>query len=149
MKQKSILRSNVKCPGPCILKKRSFHCGHDMHLKKTNDNKDKFMWRCRKVHTVAAGDRKYKCKDVKLSIRHESWLVDTKIPLEIVLELMYLWSQAFSVTEIIHELRLSKKTVIEWSTFFRESCISAIIDRSEAIGGNGVEVEIDESGERD
>ena len=110
-----------------------------------NENRDKLMWKCRKVHTVSKGDRKYKCKDVKLSIRYESWLIDTKLPLKIVLELMYLWSQAFSMTEIIHELSLSKKTVIEWTTFFREAYISAIMDESQAIGGNGVEVEIDES----
>ena len=45
----------------------------------------------------------------------------------------------------MHELRLTNKTVIEWSTFLRECCVSTIIDASEAIGGNGVEVEIDES----
>ena len=83
-------------------------------------------------------------KDVKLSIRHQSWLVDSKIPLEIVLELIYLWSQDFSHSEIIHELELSKKTVTEWSHFFRKACICSVMDRSEAIGGNGVEVEIDE-----
>ena len=58
---------------------------------------------------------------------------------------MYLWSQAFSIKEIMHELRLTNKTVIEWSTFLRECCISTIIDAGEAVGGNGVEVEIDES----
>ena len=45
----------------------------------------------------------------------------------------------------MHELRLTNKTVIEWSTFLRECCIPTIIDTSEAIGGNGVEVEIYES----
>ena len=45
-----------------------------MELKLTNDNRDKYMWRCRKVHTVVKEDKTYKCKDVKLSIRHNSWL---------------------------------------------------------------------------
>ena len=58
---------------------------------------------------------------------------------------MYLWSQSFTVDEIIHELKLSKKTVIEWTTFFRECCVTTMIDNSEQIGGNGIEVEIDES----
>ena len=57
----------------------------------------------------------------------------------------YLWSQAFSLNEIIHELNISNKTAIEWCTFFHECCISRIIDNSQQIGGNGVEVEIDES----
>ena len=116
-----------------------------MELKLTNDNRDKYMWRCRKVHTVVKQDKTYKCKDVKLSIRHNSWLVDSKLKLEIIVEFMYLWSQAFSIKEIMHELRLTNKIVIEWSTFLRECCISTIIDASEAIGGNSVEVEIDES----
>ena len=48
-------------------------------------------------------------KDVKLIVRHESWLVDSKLPLESIVGLIYLWSQSFSVDEIIHELKLSKK----------------------------------------
>ena len=145
LKKQHIIANEVLCPGPCVSGKRAFNCGKYMELKVTNDNKDKYMWRCRKTHTVTKGDHKYKCKDIKLSIRFQSWLVDCKLSLELVLELMYLWSQAFSLHEIIHELKLSKKTVIEWSTFLRECCISAIIDHSEPIGGNGVEVEIDES----
>ena len=116
-----------------------------MELKLTNDNKDKYMWCCHKVHTVIQGDKKYKCKDVKLSIRHVLWLIDSKLQLEIILEMMNLWSQSFSLLEIVHELKLSKKTVIEWSTFFHEACITSIMDQSQAIGGNGIEVEIDES----
>ena len=84
-------------------------------------------------------------KDVTLSIRHQSCLVDTKVPLTIVCELMYLWSQGFSIDEIIHKLKLSKKTCIEWTVFFREACLTMMVEHSEPIGGNGIEVEIDES----
>ena len=116
-----------------------------MELKKTNDNKDKYMWRCRKVHKVETEISKYVTKDVKLTIRHQSWLVDTKLSIETILEMIYLWSQSFSIHEIVHELKVSNKTVIEWCTFFHECCISGIIDNSTQIGGNGIEVEIDES----
>ena len=116
-----------------------------MVLKVTNDSKDKFQWRCRRVHKVTKGDMIIKVKDVKVSIHHNSWLVDTKLPLETVVEFVYLWSQGFTHSEVMHELKLSKKTVTEWFMFFRESCIFAIMERSEQIGGNGVEVEIDES----
>ena len=84
-------------------------------------------------------------KDVKLTVRHNSWLVDAKLPLETILEMAYLWSHCFSTNEMVHELKISKKTVIEWSLFFRECCFSRIIDDSVAIGGPGIEVEIDES----
>ena len=65
--------------------------------------------------------------------------------LELITELIYLWSQGFTVDEIMHELGLSKKKVIEWSFFFHESCFTTVMDESEMIGGNGIEVEIDKS----
>ena len=71
--------------------------------------------------------------------------MDTKLPLELVVELIYLWSQGFTHAEIIHELKLSNKTVTEWCHFFQEACICAVMDNSQPIGGNGIEVEIDES----
>ena len=61
------------------------------------------------------------------------------------MELTYLCPQAFSVNEIIHELKLSNKTVVEWSNFFRECCLTTMLENHEQIGGNGVKVEIDES----
>ena len=83
-----------------------------MELKKTNDNKDKYMWRCCKIHKVQKKQH-YVTKDVKLTIRHNSWLVDAKLSLETILEMADLWSQAFSLNEIIHELKISNKTAIE------------------------------------
>ena len=81
-----------------------------MELKETNDNKDKYMWRCRRVHKVEKSGQKYVTKDVKLTICHQSWLVDCKIPIETVMEMIYLWSQAFSIHEIMHKLKISNKT---------------------------------------
>ena len=74
-------------------------------------------------------------KDVKLTVRHESWLVDSKLPLESIVELMYLWSQSFSVDEIIHELKLSKKTVVEWTNFFRECCLTIMLETVKRLEG--------------
>ena len=71
--------------------------------------------------------------------------MDAKLPLETILEMAYLWAHSFSTNEMIHKLKISKKTVIEWSLFFRECCFSRIIDESTPIGGLGIEVEIDES----
>ena len=116
-----------------------------MQMKKTNDSKDTYVRRYHKVHKIFGPNSTYTVKDVKLSIRHQSWLVDAKLSLELILELIYLWSQGFSQGEIIHELKLSNKTVTEWTNFFRESCICTVIDNSAPIGGNEVEVEIDES----
>ena len=145
MRKHAILRNEVTCRGPSINGARSFPCGNHMVCKKTKDTKDEEIWQCRKVHTVVKGNLTYSMKDVKLTVRHESWLVDSKLPLESIVELIYLWSQSFSVDEIIHEVKLSKKTVVEWTNFFRECCLTIMLENSEKIGGNGVEVEIDES----
>ena len=51
--------------------------------------------------------------------------MDAKLPLETVLEMAYL----------LHELKISNKTVIEWSTFFQECCIIRIIDDSTLFEG--------------
>ena len=125
--------------------KRLHGCGHPMQLKKTNDSKDRYVWRCRKIHKIIKNSVSYTVKDVKVSIRHHSWLVDTKLELEIVLEFIYLLSQGFSASEIKHELKISNKTITEWTLFLRESCIYSVMENSSAIGGNGIEVEIDES----
>ena len=145
MKEHGIIKSTIICPGPCIGGKRIHYCGKHMECKLTNDNKDKFTWRCRKIHKVEKNNQIHVSKDVKLSIRHESWLIDSKLTIETILELIYLWSQCFTTAEIIHELKISNKTAVEWSTFLRECCITTIIDNSQQIGGNGIEVEIDES----
>ena len=145
LRSQNVFQKDVLCPGPCFGNSRPLYCGRPMLIKKTNDNKDKYMWRCRKVHKYSTGESTRVCKDVKLSIRHQSWLVDTKITLETVVELTYLWSQGFTVNEILHELKLSKRTVIEWSAFFRETCFTTMMEYSEPIGGAGIEVEIDES----
>ena len=81
----------------------------------------------------------------KFDIFHIVFQVAFKVKLELITELIYLWSQGFTVDETMHELGLSKKTVIEWSHFFRESCFTTVMDKSEMIGGNGIKVEIDQS----
>ena len=113
MQKEGILQSSVNCPGPLVNGSRLHGCGKPMQLKKTNDSKDTYVWRCCKIHKVIRSNGIYTVKDVKLSIRHHSWIVDAKLSLEIILELIYLWSQGFSQGEIVHELKLSNKTVTE------------------------------------
>ena len=145
MQRHSILKTSLDCPGPLANGKHLHGCGRPMQLKKTNDSKDGYVWRCHKTHKIIKDNNTYTVKDVKLTIRQNSCLVDTKLELEIVVELIYLWSQGFSPSEIKHELKVSNKTVTEWTNFFRESCIYSVMENSGPIGGNGIEVEIDES----
>lgn len=116
-----------------------------MALKEIHDRKDGVTWRCRKIHRVVKGDKQYTVKDVKVSIRQNTWIEDSNLDLETIVHMLYLWSQGFSAAEMEHELRLSKRTLIEWNAYLRDVAMFKCMRSSVQIGGNGVEVEIDES----
>ena len=116
-----------------------------MAIKDVKDRTDQLSWRCRKVHKVIRNGKEVVMKDVKVSIREGSWIKDAKLSIENIVELIYLWSQGFSNKEIEHKLKLSNKTIVEWTIFFQECITSIMLKHSEPIGGKGVEVEIDES----
>ena len=143
MQWNGVLVASIQCPGALVHGCRQGGCNNQMVLKKTHDSKDGLVWHCRKLYKVQKDNRIYTVKDIKLSIRHHSWLVDTKVPLELVLELIYLWDHNFSHGEIMHELKLSRKIFTEWTQFFWQACICTVMDNSEPIGGNGIKVEID------
>ena len=145
LQKHGVIEKSILCPGPLINGYRSSTCNHDMVTKITKDRKDGILWRCRKTHKVLKKEKMYCVKDVKLSIRYNTWLSDAKLPLEIVIELMYLWANGFDQDEIRNELNISNKTLIEWTYYFREAVTLNVMESSEQIGGNGVEVEIDES----
>ena len=70
---------------------------------------------------------------------------DSNLSLEVITEVVYLWSKQFSNSAIEHELQLSHRTVIDWSAYLRDVCNYTVLEESEQIGGEGVHVEIDES----
>ena len=84
-------------------------------------------------------------KDVKISILSDTWLSDSNLSLNVIIELIYLWTQRFTISELQHEFKIGIQTLIEWTAFFREVCLHDIFDTSQNIGGKGIEVEIDES----
>ena len=134
----------MKCPDPLINGCCLQNCGKEMLLKTTKDRKDGLTWRYQKVHNTCKNDRKYTIKDVKLSICTDTWISDSNLPLNIIVELIYLWSQRFTNSEIQHELKLSKQNYNRMD-FFREVCLHYIFNISQQIGGEGIEVEINES----
>lgn len=145
LQSKHVIAKKMWCPGPLYKGKRQGNCGYPMVLKKIKDRKDGVTWRCRKVHEIIDEEKKYKVKDVKISIRDSTWLQNSNLTLEEIVELIYLWTQNFSLLEIEHELGISKKTLIEWTIYFRDVCTCVALRNSEPIGGEGVQVEIDES----
>ena len=70
---------------------------------------------------------------------------DSNLSLELITELVYLWSQHFSNSTIQHKLNISHQTIIEWSAYLRDVCSYTVMQESKQIGGLGIHVEIDES----
>lgn len=56
-----------------------------------------------------------------------------------------MWSNKFSEKQVMRELQLANKTVIDWFNFCREVCTEILLGSTEQIGGEGKIVEIDES----
>ena len=133
------------CPGPLLNGKRLNNCGKLMTLKECKDRKDGFTWRCRSVHMCTTKNMTYKIKDVKVSIRTNSWMKDANLTVEEILELIYLWSHGYSIGDIEHELKISHRTIVEWTMYLRETCTSVVMEQSQQIGGQDIHVEIDES----
>ena len=140
-----IIPHQMKCPGPYINDVRQGNCGKQMVLKQVGDRKDGLSWRCRKVHKVQLNNRIYTKKDVKVSIRDNTWIQKCKLTIEEIILMLYCWSNNYTNEQIQHEVRCSQKTVTAWCSFLRDSCISKMLDYSEPIGGPGIDIEIDES----
>ena len=59
--------------------------------------------------------------------------------------MVYCWTHRYPEFIVLHETRLSKPTVVDFYNFCREVCVVVLEQHSEAIGGLGRYVEIDES----
>ena len=68
MQSNCILKASINCPGPLVDGQHLYGCGKPMQLKRTNNSKDGYVRRCRKVHKIVKNSITYTVKDVKLSI---------------------------------------------------------------------------------
>ena len=107
-------------------------CNVDMVLRERNSTKDGYAWRCVNCRTTR-------------SVRQKSWFQDSNLSLWKIMEITYMWSIRYPPRIIKHELQIFDHTVTDWLNFCRDVCTDIIIETGEKIGGEGVEVEIDES----
>ena len=98
------------------------NCNQYMQLKPVKGRKDRLTWICRKKHKIIDGKKVYTVCDVKVSICQYSWMEDSNLKLEDIVEMIYLWSQHHNLATIQHELKISKKILIEWFTYIRDVC---------------------------
>ena len=84
---------------------------------------------------------------VELNIRKISWFEQSNLnlTLEEIIKLTYWWCCGLTENQIMHQLRLSFATVVDWANFCREVCEEVILEKSEPISGKNVRVQIDES----
>jgi hypothetical protein len=86
------------------------------------------MWweLCITVDVNLADGYGLKCKSkrckTRYSIRTGSWYAMIRLPLDVLLLLMYMWCWRFKSFQIVHELCLSKDTVSDYKNMFREVC---------------------------
>lgn len=127
LKEKNLLASCMDCN----------KCGTEMRLRQYNKVIDSFIMYC----------PKYKCKHTS-SIRNKSFFSKTKISLEDVLKVIYLWATgvpAFICQRLIPEV--CEKTINDWYSFCRDICMENLkrhpvqFDNEEVV----VTTQIDES----
>ena len=117
--EKNIYWIERKCPS----------CEHSMHFS-TNPNR----LRCRKKT----------CRK-SLSIKANSFFSKHKLPTSTIMLLGYFWLVGCTATSMIKMSKCSKNTVVAFRQHFRQLVSESINMESMAIGGDGIEVEIDET----
>ena len=116
----------VKCERPCRI------------------DYNKKWFRCDK--SVVRNRRRKRCS-YNVSIFNNTWFAKSHLDIETNLLFVNLFLRKYFSYQVIRdELKLSDKTITDWSSFCREVLVSWCLNNSaEKIGGDGQIVEIDES----
>ena len=128
LKEQNLIPSSKTCP----------NCDGPMTWTKTRDRSDGYKWQCRQQNVA-------KRHKVELSIRENSWFEQSNLTLEEIMKLTYWWCCGLTENQIMHQLRLSSATVVDWANFCRKVCEEVIVEKCEPIGEKNVRVQIDES----
>ena len=125
LKEKKLLASRATCV-----------CGQDMNWIRRSDVSDGWQWRCTKSD----------CRR-KQSIRSGSYFTKSRLPLPILLRILYCWAAEVPVTQL-HALvkeHLSEKTAVQHYSYVRDVCSAVLTSNPTKLGGAGIVVQIDES----
>ena len=103
-------------------------------------------WKVRKGTKDGFGFRCTTCKNKPwFSIRSNRFFSDIRLPLFILMKLIFYWAIQVKITDIANILDVSAKTIVKYFKIIREICIKALNRENLKIGGPGIVVEIDES----
>ena len=107
-------------------------CKNNMILTVRKPHKDRFDWRCRKD-----------CHDVSRSFRKGSFFEKSKLCITDILLVTVYWLAKLPYHLIEHEVYVTGRTIMDWTSFCREICMHVMLNDRGMIGGDGVTVEID------
>jgi predicted RNA-binding Zn-ribbon protein involved in translation (DUF1610 family) len=129
--QMGVLNSSYQCP----------ICGNEMTMCRNTSirsSSDGYVWSCR---ITMNGVR----HQVHRSIRKSSWLSDCNLTLEEMIKLIYHWTQNLKQNQIMHESLTGYESAVNFGKKCRKICENICMTNSEAIGGEDVVIEIDET----
>lgn len=99
--------------------------------------------------TKGTDGRRFRCMNraclVAKSIRTGSFFENSRLPLCDSMLFLHLWSKNYQEKTIIDDFPFSNNTVVDWSRFCRELCVTYFESTERIIGGRGAIVEIDET----
>ncbi len=117
-------------------------CAQSMDYRCNASKADGLVWACN--NKIGKGIKAEKCKSSR-SVRANSWFFKSKLTLQEIVLLTYLWWAKLPAVHIKNEFKFSSRTIVDWNSFCREVAIDVVFNHSEKNGGPGVIVEIDES----
>ena len=129
LRDHSVLPSEVICP----------HCSSQCSYRE-----DQRVWRCRKSSVIPKSSKRRRCgfsvSDSKGTFLDHTYIAPWKVLLFINHFLSHLWDHK----TVIKCLNISSKTSVDWRCICSEVCSDWFLNQ-EQIGGEGAEVEIDET----
>ena len=126
---------NVKCN----------QCKEKMSLYSNPQKPDGCQWECKVSKRLPGEFKKTKCNTSK-SARHNSWFYNSHLSTREILLITYMWWYKTPLSVMRREFGFTDRTCCDWASYCREVAIDEVMDHnSEAIGGPGIIVEIDES----
>ena len=104
---------------------------------------------CSKVHDISLSDKQiFQCNLCKkrFSIRTQSFWFKSKLALNVLLALLYFFTQGLNVTETkkLLQTRVSNQSIIQWFNYFRDICTCFFASNPVRFNNNSV-VHIDET----
>ena len=117
-------------------------CDGPMNFRLNRSKADGCVFACN--NKIGTGIQSTKCNSTK-TVRTNSWFYKSKLSLQEIVLLSYLWWSKLPQIHARKEFNFSSRTVVDWSNFCREVAIDVVFKNCEKIGGPGIVVEIDES----